>query len=109
MEALGLSMDGFEDFAKIFSRFEAAGDDDDQPQQADIEMAEAAQKSSTIQEGTATDDMSIDGDGSDTEAQSGLSKRKLKKLNRPTVAQLKQEAERPEVIEVCLNRHSYLY
>lgn len=73
------------EFANVISRFTIQEEDEDMEDNVDEEKNQ--------------DDQNDDDDSFDEDDNSGLSKKKLKKISRLTVAQLKQVAMRPEVVE----------
>lgn len=73
------------EFANVISRFTINEEDDDMEENVEAEQNQ--------------DDQNSDNDSFDEDDNSGLSKKKLKKISRLTVAQLKQVAMRPEVVE----------
>lgn len=102
MESLGLSEEtpGFEDFARIFSKFSGENDEDPVDPALSVSHNSAADGAiGEVNQETVVDRLS-EQDDEDME-ESGKSKRQRKKENRLTVAQLKQLVDKPEVVEVC--------
>jgi splicing factor 3B subunit 2 len=81
----------FGDFSQVFARF--------QPKEEEEE--EAVVQEEAVPE-PSDDDMDITDDEEEQQADHQPSKRRLRKLNRPSVAQLKQTVKRPDVVEVCI-------
>ncbi|KAH6902750.1 spliceosome associated protein [Coprinopsis sp. MPI-PUGE-AT-0042] len=89
MTDIDLKAPGLEAFAQVFARFQV-------PDDPSVVKAEGgANKGEIIY---SDDDMASEGD-SDNEAPKPLSKKKARKVNRLTVAELKQLVKKPEIVE----------
>ncbi len=96
-------------FSKIFDAFKIADDEDERREAAEKELEKVREQEGLskvpkqILEEDEDGDKEKDGgddDEDDEEGKPKLSKRKMKKLNRLSVAELKQLVDRPDVVEM---------
>ncbi|KAF5357952.1 hypothetical protein D9756_001185 [Leucocoprinus leucothites] len=80
---------GFEQFAEVFARFQLPPEDASDAKSSEPKKAEIIY----------SDDDMESAEDSDAEAKKPLSKKKQRKMNRLTVAELKQLVKKPEVVE----------
>ncbi|CAG8610724.1 9678_t:CDS:10 [Acaulospora morrowiae] len=87
----------YEEFTKVFAHFQISKDEIEE--QSDLKEEESVEPTKILNEFRAKEsdeDSNID---SEEDRQEKISKKKLKKMNRLSVAQLKQLVKRPEVVE----------
>ena len=100
-EKLDLDPMMFKQFARIFEAFKIKDSDDDKrddSKKADLGIHNEELKK--VPKFLEAEDMIEEKDEDETEGQAKLSKRKMKKLNRLSVAELKQLVTRPDVVEM---------
>ncbi|CAG8445068.1 2051_t:CDS:10 [Scutellospora calospora] len=97
LQPLGESNDPYyEEFSKVFAHFQITKDETE----VKSEIKEEKNEILKIQSETRTRDSENDSENeSEDDRQDKVSKKKLKKMNRLSVAQLKQLVKRPEVVE----------
>ena len=88
-------------FAKIFDAFKLKDEDDEEgKKEAAADGAAPSEELKKVPKLLEADDMIEEKEDDDDDDKKGLSKRKLKKLNRLSVAELKQLVSRPDVVEM---------
>ncbi|KAL9715488.1 hypothetical protein Ac2012v2_002149 [Leucoagaricus gongylophorus] len=87
-EELDVKGSGFEQFAEVFARFQP-------PEETSVIQSSEPTKGEIIY----SDDEMQSAEDSDSEISKPLSKKKQRKMNRLTVAELKQLVKKPEVVE----------
>ncbi|KAJ3570834.1 hypothetical protein NP233_g4144 [Leucocoprinus birnbaumii] len=88
-EELDVKGSGFEQFAEVFARFQLPPDESADTKSSDHKKAEIIY----------SDDDMESAEDSESEEKKPLSKKKQRKMNRLTVAELKQLVKKPEVVE----------
>ena len=101
METPDFEKPEYEQFKNVFNHF-ISKEEDEEGNEEDNEKEEEKEKN---------EDKSSDSDSDDDEPKEPvIGKKKLKKMNRLTVAELKQLVSKPEVVEVKLiNNYKYIY
>ncbi|CAG8462373.1 3895_t:CDS:10 [Racocetra fulgida] len=87
----------YEEFSKVFAHFQITKDETEVKSEIKEEKNEALKTQNESRMKDSDDD--TENESEDEERQDKVSKKKLKKMNRLSVAQLKQLVKRPEVVE----------